>query len=334
VHVLVIGGTGVIGSGVVSHLTARGASVTTFSRGRRPHAQPESVRQVRGDRRAVNGFRDLPEEIRFDAVVDLTCYTPRDAELTVRTFAGKCEHVLFCSTVCVYGPKTPPRILVSEDDTPTPITEYGRDKLSCEQVFREAAEQRRFAVTIIRPSHTYGAGGPMLDQLEVDGVAWDRVERGLPVFCSGDGLGLWQSTHRDDVGKLFAHAALNRKTYGETYNATRDETLSWRDYHREVAAALGRTARLIFAPAAWLLRSLPGRLGFLQEITQFHGAYDSSKARAHVPAFRPTIALRDGARETLTSLKSRGVWRDSANDRAYDAAVASALDLGFESAEA
>lgn len=36
-------------------------------------------------------------------------------------------------------------------------------------------------------------------------------------MCAGDGLGLWQSTHRDDCGKLFAYAALNSKTYGEAY---------------------------------------------------------------------------------------------------------------------
>src|SRR5581483_9927002 len=141
----------------------------------------------------------------------------------------------------------------------------------CERLFLEHARKRRFAVTIVRPSHTYAPGGPMLDQLEIDGVAWDRVERGLPVLCSGDALGLWQSTHGDDVGKLFAHAALNPRTYGEIYNATRDEVLTWREYHRDVAAALGQRARLVLAPAAWLMNELPHRLAFLREVSRFHG---------------------------------------------------------------
>ena len=70
-------------------------------------------------------------------------------------------------------------------------------------------------MTIIRPGSTYGPGAPLIDNLEPDAVAWDRIERGLPALCAGDGLGLWQSTHRDDCGKLFAYAALQPQTYDQ-----------------------------------------------------------------------------------------------------------------------
>lgn len=69
-------------------------------------------------------------------------------------------------------------------------------------------------------------------------------------------------THRDDCGLLFAHAALNPKTYGEAYNATRDEVLTWRDYYREVARALDTRAKLIFVPARWLIAQDPKRFDF------------------------------------------------------------------------
>ena len=140
-----------------------------------------------------------------------------------------------------------------------PISGYGRNKLACEQVFRRAHDERHFQVTIIRPSSTYGPGAPLIDNLEPDAVAWDRIEREQPVLCAGDGLGLWQSTHRDDCGKLFAYAALNPRTYGQDYNATRDEVLTWRDYYRQGAAALGKTAQLVFMPAAWIVRHDPQR---------------------------------------------------------------------------
>src|SRR5439155_10734830 len=126
--------------------------------------------------------------------------------------------------------RIPAQVLVDEEFPQDPITPYGRAKLACERLFLEAGRQGRFAATIIRPSNTYGPGAPLIDQLECDGPTWDRVARGLPVFIAGDGLGLWQSTHRDDCGKLFAHAALNPRTYGQAYNATRDEVFTWRDY--------------------------------------------------------------------------------------------------------
>ena len=63
----------------------------------------------------------------------------------------------------------------------------------------------------------------MNDQQENDGGTWDRIVRGLPVFCTGDGLGLWQSTHRDDAAKFFAGAAMAPQTYGQAFNVMRDE---------------------------------------------------------------------------------------------------------------
>src|SRR5207237_2961275 len=138
-----------------------------------------------------------------------------------------------------------------------PISTYGQNKLACERLFLQAHEAGQFRTTIVRPSHTYGEGNPLIDNLEGDAVAWDRIARGEPVLCAGDGLGLWVSTHRDDCGKFFAYAAGNSKTYGESYNATRDEHLTWRDYYHQVAAGLGREARLLFMPAAWIVKHDP-----------------------------------------------------------------------------
>ena len=48
--VLLIGGTGLISTGVVKHLRSRGAEVTVFNRGRTENRLPAGVVQVTGDR--------------------------------------------------------------------------------------------------------------------------------------------------------------------------------------------------------------------------------------------------------------------------------------------
>ena len=106
---------------------------------------------------------------------------------------------------------------------------------------------------------------------------------------------------------------MNPRTYGEAYNATRDEVLTWRGYYREVARALDTRAQLIFVPSAWLLARRPDRFGFLREISQFHGAYSSAKAKAHVPEFLATLGLEAGARETFADMRRRNAWRESAS---------------------
>ena len=81
-------------------------------------------------------------------------------------------------------------------------------------------------------------------------------------------------------------------------------------------------------------RELPNRFSFLREITQFHGAYSSAKARAHVPEFEATIGFESGARDTFADIRRRGAWRDSMADEDYQRLVDKALRIGFDVVEA
>ena len=169
----------------------------------------------------------------------MICFSPPRPRRACR-LRGRTEQLIFCSTVCTYGVESPPHVLIDEAFPLRPTSEYARNKAGCEQIFQRASEAGDFQLTIVRPSNTYGPGAPLIDQMEFDSVVWDRVENGLPVLCAGDGIGLWQATHRHDVGRLFAYAAGNPKTYAEAFNATHDRVFTWRDYYREAARALAR----------------------------------------------------------------------------------------------
>ena len=327
-NVLLVGGTGLISTGIVKHLKARNADVTMLNRGKREDTTGGDVEVLTADRNDAAAFAAAVKGRQFDAVIDMICFTPEHADVSIKTFAGQCGHFVFCSTVCTYGVKVPPGVLVNETFPQEPISGYGRNKLL------EAGAAGHFATTVVRPSSTYGPGGSLIDNLEYDPVAWDRIEKGLPVLCTGDGLGLWVSTYRDDCGKLFAYACGNAKTYGQSYNATRDAQFTWRDLYRQTAAALGRTADVLFVPRDWTVRQDPKRFGFPAEISGFHGAYDSSKAKADVPEFVCEVDYVEGARRTLEDVRRRGAWKDSDGDATYDRMVQSAQAFGIEAVPA
>lgn len=327
-NVLLIGGTGLISTGIVKHLLTRGAMVTMLNRGRREDRVDSSVRRIVGDRNDAAFLEATAKQGGFDVVIDMVCFAPSQAAGAITAFAGRCEQFIFCSTVCTYGVKVPPRILIDESFPQEPISNYGRDKLACERLFLDAHASGKFNATIIRPSCTYGPGNPLVDNLEFNPVAWDRIERDQPILCSGDGLGLWQATHRDDVGKLFAHACLRSVTYGQAYNATRDTVFTWRDYYQQAATAMGKRAKAIFMPAEWIVAHDPQRFVGLKEIFGFHGAYTSAKARRDVPEFTCKIDFVTGAADTFADVRRRNAWRDSQGDAVYDAMVAKALGIG------
>src|SRR6202012_5110098 len=96
-NALIVGGTGLISTGIVKHLLARGAKVTMFNRGQRENTLPPGVRQIAGDRNDVHAYANAFANERFDVVYDMICFTPEQAEASVKTFAGRCEQLVFCS---------------------------------------------------------------------------------------------------------------------------------------------------------------------------------------------------------------------------------------------
>lgn len=329
-RVLIIGGTGLISTGIVKHLLARKAEVTILNRAQRENRLDGPVKQIVANRDDAPAFEQALADLKFDVVIDMICFRPEQAQSDIRAVGYRCGHFIFCSTVCSYGVKTPPGVLVDETHPQEPISDYGRNKLACEQTFMKAHEQRIMPVTIIRPSHTYGPGLPLIDNIEADPVSWDRIERGLPILCAGDGLGLWNSTHRDDCGKAFAFGAMNSKTFGQSYNATRDKVLTWRDYIRQVASTIGKPAHVLYMPADWIIRHDPNRFKLLKEITSFHGAYSSAKAKRDIPEFRCEIELPAGAAQTLADARSRKALKSGQGDALYDSMVQKALAAGIE----
>src|SRR5438445_10272786 len=97
---LVLGGTVFLGRHVVESALARGHSVTLFNRGRHsPNLFPK-VEKLRGDR---DGDLSALSGRRFDAVIDTTTYTPRQARRIAEILNGRIDHYTVISSVSAYA---------------------------------------------------------------------------------------------------------------------------------------------------------------------------------------------------------------------------------------
>jgi len=320
---LIIGGTGLISTGIVKALHARGADITVFNRGQTDNRLGADVRQLLGDRNDFPSFEHTVTATGpWDVVIDMICFRPDQAESAVRTFAGRCGHFIFCSTVCTYG--NTQTVLPTLETTPqAPHSAYGRDKVACEQVFLRAHAEDRMPVTIFRPSHTYGPGGGVINNLGWAPTFIDRLRRGLPIIVSGDGHGLWQSAYADDVGVGFAQAAGRTKCFGEAYNIVGDEVVTWDEYTRRTAAAIGAPeARIVHLPTDLLLALDRPRFVALEEIFRFHGVYANAKLKRDVPEYQPATPYEEGVRRTVAWMDQHGKVVSADTDPLEDRLVA------------
>lgn len=100
-RLLVLGGTEFAGRAVVEAALGRGWEVTVFHRGR--HAAPDGVRQLLGDRTAVDGLAALDEDPgTWDVVVDTWSSAPRAVRDTARLLRDRAGRYVYVSSRSVY----------------------------------------------------------------------------------------------------------------------------------------------------------------------------------------------------------------------------------------
>ncbi|PRC95012.1 NAD-dependent epimerase/dehydratase family protein [Solimicrobium silvestre] len=102
-NILIIGGTRFFGKVLVQKLLDAGNQVTIATRGQMKDSFDYSVQRIKVDRKNEASMLEAFAGISgFDIVYDQMCYTPRDAAISVKTFAGKVGRYVVSSTIEVY----------------------------------------------------------------------------------------------------------------------------------------------------------------------------------------------------------------------------------------
>lgn len=306
-RVLIIGGTGLIGTGITRGLVAAGHEVVAFTRGTTEADVPAAVSFRRGDRNSREEL-ERAAEVDPDCVIDTVCFGPETARVAVETFAGAVDQYVFCSTVDVY--RRPPADQPITESAPResetgaePVSVYAADKAAAEDVFFDAHGDA-FATTVIRPWSTYGDRGPVLHTLGSGSYYLDRIRKGKPVIVHGDGTSLWGACHRDDVAGAFVAAVGNEAAYGEAYHVTSEEPMTWNQYHHRVARALDAPEpELVHIPTDLLERRLPERTDLLADHLRYTTVFDNAKARRDL-GFEYTVDFEAGVRRAADAIES------------------------------
>jgi nucleoside-diphosphate-sugar epimerase len=324
--VLVVGGTGLISTGIARQAAEAGHDVTAFHRGETDADLPAAISHVHGDRDDEERLAEVAESVDPEVVIDMVCFSPEQASSAVEAFAGV-EQFVFCSTVDVYH-RPLDRNPATEDATRhPPVSEYGAEKAECEDVFLDAHGDA-FQTTVIRPWSTYGEGGPVIHTMGRGTYYLDRLRKGKPVIVHGDGATLWGPCHREDVAAAFVNAIGNETASGEAYHVTSEEVITWNQYHGYVAEAMDAPdPELVSIPTDQLAAVAPDRTDPLLDHFQFSTVFDNSKARRDLD-FEYTIPFREGVERTIADLERRDAiddW-DSENDDEIIAAWRDAAD--------
>jgi nucleoside-diphosphate-sugar epimerase len=243
-RVVMIGGTGHIGSYLAPLLVRAGHQVVNIARGRSaPYvADPawEQVEQCQADREALDqdgAFGALVAGLRPEAVIDLVCFKPDSARQLLQALAGGGAHLLHCGSVWVYGPRGG----APHDETSprAPHGVYGEWKAQIETLL---LAQDAVAATVIHPGQIAGRyWWPVNPAGNLDPAVFAQLARGEPLALPDGGNATLHFAHAADIADAFLRALDARAiAQGQAFNVAAPEPVTLRDYARAVAQWHGR----------------------------------------------------------------------------------------------
>jgi nucleoside-diphosphate-sugar epimerase len=311
-RIIVIGGSGHVGSYLVPRLVDLGHEVVNVSRGTakpyRPHYAWGLIENVALDRAAEekNGqFGAKIADLRPNIVVDMIAFDLANTQHLAEALRGKVEHYLFCSSIWVYGRLF--AVPATEAEPTNPIDAYGKGKAESEAWLMRQARLTGFPATCFRPGHIVGEGWAPISPIgNANPETFSLIARGEELVLPNLGLETVHHVHADDVAQWIICAIENRTaSVGEVFNTVSAQAVSLRGYAETVYRWFGQEPRLAFKPAEeWL-----AGLGAWAEATRGHiirsSCHSIEKSRQRL-GYHPCYTSYEAVHESVQTLIATG----------------------------
>ena len=300
---LFIGGTGTISMAITKALASNPDwELYLLNRGNRSKELPENVKVIAADINDEENVKAKLSDMTFDVVCDFIGFTLDQVQRDYRLFKDKTRQYMYISSASAYNKPCRSHVITEGTALANPYWEYSRNKIICEKFLMDCYEKEGFPVTIVRPSHTYDNRNVPLGVHGAQG-SWQVIKRmmeGKPVIIHGDGTSLWTMTCNEDFAKGFIGLMGNPHAYGEAFQITSDETLTWNQIYEAIAKALNVEFKPYYVPSDFLAKISDYDFeGSLIGDKANSVVFDNTKIKKIVPEFTCTIRFDQGVKKTI-----------------------------------
>lgn len=236
VRLLILGGSGFIGSNLIETLLHAGYTITNFDR---PGTSPAhfsshpAYRFVPGYLSDNSHLRNVFNQEPYDCVVHLVSslipssgydefFNDREVNLTAgyeivkNMMSNGCRRIIyFSSGGTIYGKNG--KDINSENDQLCPLTYYGYSKLAMEEFLKFSSRIHPISHLIVRPSNPYGSGQNLFGKQGLITVALGKILQNQPIEIWGDGQVVRDYLHIRDLSNAI-HALVAKGVDNEVYN--------------------------------------------------------------------------------------------------------------------
>lgn len=310
-RILVLGGTGFIGTPLVQQLARGPHDVAVFHRGETMPDLPGSVHVFQGDRSDLHAAWSDFTGFAPHVVIDMIAYTEDEAKLAVEVFSGLVSRAVVIGSGDVYrnyeglrgtGAQPPDPVPLAEDaplrESRYPYREfadraeehlYNYDKILVEEAYRASDA---LTCTVLRLPMVYGPDDP---QRRIFSYL-KRMDDGRPAILLGAEQADWQWTrgYVENVAAAIALAATEEDAAGRTYNVGEADTATEAAWVRRIAAAANWRGEIVTVPSDALPEHLRPELDLHYDL-----ALDTSRIRREL-GYNEPVPPEEAMAQTVT----------------------------------
>ena len=332
--VLIIGGTGFIGTFVSKQLLVRGNDVTIVHRGQTTsEVSSTQMKEIAAEHnnldRCIEEFKHVGPEV----VIDMIPMCEDDARDLINAFRGIAKRLVVISSADVYRNYELLRGITEAFSDPRLITEssplrenlfpyrnqakdqndqlYNYDKILVERV---VMNQDEFPVTILRLPAVYGPG----DKKHRLFPYLKRMDDGRPAILVEQGLMDWRWTrgYVENVAAAISWAAGDQRPISRIYNVGESKGIAEKDWIQSIAEVVGWKGKIVAVAPSLFPEQMRSGLAWQHQLET-----DTSLIRSQ-PDFSEPFSFREGIsrtiaweRENPSSIRNPGDFNYEAEDR-------------------
>lgn len=308
---LVIGGTGFIGTPVVRQLVAVGHDVAVFHRGNTEADLSPDVRHIFGNRQQLSHFTDEFKQFAPQVVLDMIPYVEQDAISVMQTFRGIAERIVAVSSQDVYRSygilwrreDTTPNTTPIDEDAPlrsvlypyrplakgTDDKKYNYDKIPVERVVMSDTNLRG---TVLRLPAVYGIGDKQHRLFE----CLKRMDDKRPVILLEKDEAQWRWTHGyiENVVDAIVLATTDERAADRIYNVGEKDAMTRTEWVKSIGNAAGWNGEILAVPKDELPEHLKSPTGY-----EHHLEVDTSRIRNEL-GYKERVSRNEALSKTVT----------------------------------
>jgi len=305
-NILILGGSGFIGSNLAEYLSEKGENIIVFNKSKNvKNLEPfkDRIKIINGDFRDFKKIRKIFDKEKIDIVIHLISNVipgtefdkvaaDMDVELvTTMKLANylaekKIKLVFFSTGGAIYGNNT--KTLYSENDTPNPINYYGWLKLSIEKYIEMQHEINGLEYMNIRPSNVYGKNQKQKGKQGLIAVTLGKIIRNEKIDVWGDGKITRDYLYVEDLCRAVYLLIKNNK-WNETYNIGSGKGTSVNSVLKTIKNVTGKDFKINYTEK--------------RKIDSKHNALNTAKLKKAIK-WENLTTLEDGIKKTWETINN------------------------------